>query len=77
MKGKRNISFIELYADVPEMPVISTFPLIHHVSNTEEMERALRSNAAVISLDGSPEAKPGLMDYGFVGEVLEALSSEH
>jgi hypothetical protein len=41
------------------------------------MERALSSSAAVISRDGSPEERPGLMDYGFVGEVLEALSSEH
>jgi phosphoribosylanthranilate isomerase len=77
LKGKRNVSFIELEADVPELPVISTFPLIHRVTNSQEMERALSSSAAVISLDGSPEERPGLMDYGFVGEVLEALSSEH
>jgi phosphoribosylanthranilate isomerase len=76
VKGKQNIAFVELEADGQELPPVSTYPVMIRVGNGVEVQSALHSSAAAISLDGSPEAKPGLMDYGFVGEALEALS-EH
>jgi phosphoribosylanthranilate isomerase len=76
IKGKPNIAFIELERDDDSQPSISTYPVMLRVNNTRELEDALQSHAAAISLDGSPEQKPGLMDYGFVGEVLENLSEQ-
>jgi phosphoribosylanthranilate isomerase len=76
VKGKNNLAFVELDTNGQPMPVISTFPVIRRISSRADLDDAVQSSAAAISLDGSTEAKPGLMDYGFVGEALEALSAD-
>jgi phosphoribosylanthranilate isomerase len=76
LKGRNNIAFIELDTEGQAMPMIATFPVIRRVTGREQLDEAVHSSSAAISLDGSTEARPGLMDYGFVGEVLEALSAD-
>jgi phosphoribosylanthranilate isomerase len=76
VKGRANLAFVELVTNGDEMPVISTFQVIRRVTSKEQLDEAVHLSAAAISLDGSTEARPGLMDYGFVGEALEALSAD-
>ena len=76
VKSRKNVAFVEIDAKGAALPIISTFPVIKRIANMEELDAAMHSPTAAISMDGSPEAKPGLLDYGFVGEVLETLSGE-
>jgi phosphoribosylanthranilate isomerase len=76
IEGKKNVAFIELDPAGSDIPAISTFPVIIKIDSMKELDVAMNSPVAAISIDGSPESKPGIMDYGLVGEVLEVLSGE-
>jgi phosphoribosylanthranilate isomerase len=76
LKGKKNVAFIELDSHGSAVPSLSTIPVMMRIASMQELDQAMHSPVAAISMDGSPEAKPGIMDYGLVGEVLEVLSGE-
>lgn len=79
VKGMKNLKYVEIEGKVTMEQLQSitlTNPVLLKVDDMSAVSGALEKPIAGIALSGSQEQRPGLMDYGFVSEVLEALDVE-
>lgn len=77
-KWKDSIAYLQ--ADENELPRINDFsdhfPIIVELQSGDRLNELLDQSIKGISLNGSPEMRPGYKDYGALADILEMLECE-